>query len=199
MTTFIYALNDPKTGLTRYIGKANSPKTRLGNHLSRCRSPHERCHRSSWIQSLLTEGLEPILEIVKEVPVTDWRYWEKTYIHWYKTLGFDLVNGTEGGDGCPGAVRSPETRQRISDANKRRSPEMRKKISDAITAAQKGRILSPAWRQKISEGLRGHAVSFETRQKLRTRHKGRIFSPETLKRMSAGQKLRKLREKQNRN
>lgn len=43
-------------------------------------------------------GLKPIIEIIDEVPVSEWEFWEIYWISQFKTWGFDLTNGTEGGD-----------------------------------------------------------------------------------------------------
>lgn len=105
-TTFIYALNCPITGATRYIGKAGNPKHRLSCHLH----ARENCHRTNWIRSL--GGRSPILEVLDEVPENEWMFWEVEYIRLYRALGFKLVNGTSGGDGTFNP--SKETRQKMS-------------------------------------------------------------------------------------
>jgi group I intron endonuclease len=67
---------------------------------------------------------------------------------------------------------SPETRQRMSDAGKRRSPA------------------SEETRRKLSAALRGREVSIETRQKISAAHLGRKVSPETCLKIGITSKAR---------
>lgn len=97
-TTFIYALKDPRTDEIRYIGKANNPDERYHNHLVQCRD--KNTHKRNWINKLKEEGLKPILEVLEEVPINQWKDCEKRYIKKYIDEGCDLMNYTEGGDGC---------------------------------------------------------------------------------------------------
>lgn len=102
-----------------------------------------------------------------------------------------LRNLTDGGDGASGAVVSPETRARLSAANRNPSPKTRAKISAAgkgrvftpetrsrISAALKGRNRSPEHRAKLSAANRNRACSAETRAKRSAAAKGRVRSPE---------------------
>jgi len=97
-TTFIYCLIDPITNEPRYIGKANNPKERFKNHLNKARD--KNTHKRNWINSLKKKSLKPRLEIIKEVPISEWHKYEKYYIAEYKKLGYNLVNYTNGGDGA---------------------------------------------------------------------------------------------------
>jgi hypothetical protein len=105
-----------------------------------------------------------------------------------------LRNLTDGGDGTCGAVRSPETRARMSAASRNRSPEHRAKIN----AANKGRTISPEHRAKINAALRNPSAetrakmsaaasnrSPETRAKIGAANKARKHSPETLAKIGA--------------
>jgi len=97
ITTFIYALKDPTDNKVRYIGKANDPHKRYGDHLNSGRD--KNTHKRNWINKLKKENLRPILEILIEVPIEDWKKYEKEYIRKYIKDGCDLVNYTEGGEG----------------------------------------------------------------------------------------------------
>lgn len=132
-TTFIYALNDPITGLTRYIGKADRPEKRLSGHLSDKR----KCHRTSWIKNLTNQGLTPVLEIIDEVPCAEWPMWEVAYIQNFKELGHPLVNGTLGGEGGLGRnTGSPWNVGRIPwNKGIPATPEERKKTSSGVKKA----------------------------------------------------------------
>lgn len=98
VTTFIYALKDPRSDKIRYIGKANNPEERYHNHINKCRD--KNTHKRNWINNLRQEKLKPILEVLEEVPIDQWKDYEKMYIRKYLNEGCDLMNYTEGGDGC---------------------------------------------------------------------------------------------------
>lgn len=171
---FIYALSCPITGQVRYIGKSVSPIRRFRAHL---KAP-ENCRRTNWIRSLSAKGLEPILEILAQVPDYECQQWEIDYIAAFRSLGFDLVNGTLGGEGGSpmlGKKHTPETRAKMRIAKlgknlgKKLSPEHR----DKIRAAGIGRKFAAESRAKISAALTGIKRSTETREKLRVAHLGK--------------------------
>lgn len=97
MVTYIYTLKCPKTNEVRYVGKSNDPKRRYYGHM---RIDKTACsYKKNWVQSLLKQGLKPVLEIIKEVPVDEWKDWEKHYIKYYKDKGCNLTNLGQGGEG----------------------------------------------------------------------------------------------------
>lgn len=93
-TTFIYVLKDPTTQEIRYVGKSNDPKRRLSKHLNNKKDLGT--HKRNWLNTL-TE--KPILEVIKEFPKDEWQKHEKYYIEYYLSLGCDLVNWGDGGEG----------------------------------------------------------------------------------------------------
>lgn len=95
--TNIYILIDPISNEIRYVGKANNIKQRLDNHKNRCRDTNT--HKRHWINKLRLNGLYPELEVVDKVLVSEWHYWEKFWISYYKSIGCKLTNVTHGGDG----------------------------------------------------------------------------------------------------
>lgn len=95
-TTFIYILKDPITNEVRYVGKSNKPKYRYNNHY-KCVGNNK--HKINWIILLKKDNLKPILEIIDEVKIDEWKEKEKLYIKKYIDMGCKLVNCTEGGDG----------------------------------------------------------------------------------------------------
>lgn len=97
----IYSLNDPISDIPRYIGFSTRVKTRYTLH---CNS-QEKTHKGNWIRSLKEKGLKPKLDILDEVSVEEIKFWEIYYISLYKSWGFNLVNGTFGGDGTLGLSR----------------------------------------------------------------------------------------------
>ena len=80
-----------------------------------------------------------------------------------------LINRTDGGEGSSGAVRSNETKRKISEKMKNPSKETRIKMSEA----HKGHIVSEETRRKLSEGKKGKIHSEEHRRKNSEANKGR--------------------------
>jgi len=86
-----------------------------------------------------------------------------------------LINMTDGGEGCSGAIRSDETKKRMSKAKKGKifSEEHKRKLSDA----HKGENHSEERRIKIGKGNKGKILSEETRKKMSEAKKGRNRPP----------------------
>lgn len=93
-TTFIYTLSDPETGEIRYVGKSNTPSIRAKQHLR-----DENTRKCAWVKSLVKRGLTPKLEVLDEVPETEWQFWEQYWIQVVSGWGFRLTNGDSGGLG----------------------------------------------------------------------------------------------------
>lgn len=164
-TTFIYGLNDPETGECRYVGKANDPRVRLIHHIN----SDEICHRTSWIKSLKSRGLRPLLEILHEVPQNQWELWEKIWIKVSRELGMNLTNLTGGGDGA--CDLSPEVRKKMSidrsgDKNpmfgRKHSEESRKKMG----RPKKGIPMPPGFSDTL-RARKGEKRTVETREKIK--------------------------------
>jgi hypothetical protein len=84
--------------MVRYVGKTNNVSQRYKAHLNRARK--HQIHKKNWIEQLRKEGLKPIIEVIDIVPIDKWIFWETYWISQMKTWGFDLINYTNGGDGC---------------------------------------------------------------------------------------------------
>jgi hypothetical protein len=158
LTTFIYALTDPRTGAVRYVGKtAVSPRERLCNHISEARNGRKtHLLRCVWIAELLLAGLKPIMSILDTVSDGgDWQASEKHWISHYRATDCDLLNVTHGGNGSSGL--SPETRAKVSAARlgKKKSPL----TIERMRAAQKGRTFTPEQKARIAATLRARAAS----------------------------------------
>jgi len=109
---FIYALLDPTDSEVRYVGKAKNPYKRLYFHL------HNKAHTHKyfWLQSLVKQGLKPVVCVLDRCddfkPI--WEARERDWISFYKRIGCNLTNGTDGGEG----LSNPSlcTRKKMSDA-----------------------------------------------------------------------------------
>lgn len=83
----------------RYIGKTNNIKNRLYRHLSKY-SLKENTYKNNWIKSELLKGNYIIIKELYIINEND--NWEEEEIKWidkYKKLGYNLTNGTKGGEG----------------------------------------------------------------------------------------------------
>ena len=129
--TYIYILIDPLTNQIRYIGKANNPQERYKNHKNRCRD--KNTHKRNWMNKLRLKGLYPEIEIIDRVLTSEWHYWEKFWIAYYRFLGCSLVNYTSGGDGLTFGNQTSFKKGQVS-WNKGKSPsqEIRNKISNTL-------------------------------------------------------------------
>lgn len=165
-TAFIYGLRCPLTGQIRYIGKCDDPKARLRGHL---KDPKKN-HRTNWIASLKSQGLKPALEVIAEVADDNWQFWERSYIRAYHQLGFDLVNGSDGGEG---GRLTFETRAKISAA--RLGKKMSTETKQKLRFAHAGRKHSEEMRAKcrVAKGGKNHHFF------------GKKFSPEFCAKLSA--------------
>ena len=89
-----------------------------------------------------------------------------------KDLGTGILhNRTDGGEGCSGAIRSEETKRKLSEKKKgennpyygkSHSEETKRKISEA----RKGKSLSEETKRKLSEANKGKSRSEEHKRKL---------------------------------
>ena len=109
-----------------------------------------------------------------------------------KDLGTGILhNMTNGGEGLSGAIRSDETRRKMSEAGKNRSEETKKKMSES----GKVKIFSKEHRIKLSEANKGKTHSEKSKQKMKealkgrpAHNKGKPTSEETKRKMSEAQK-----------
>ena len=127
---YIYSLKDPRDYQIKYIGKALDIDKRYKQHIKNY--TNKKSLKSSWVLSLLQYGLQPILEIVEICNESKWQEREKYWIKYYKELGFDLKNMTNGGDGNTGLKMSDASKEKIRCANlgKKSSKEKIAKISN---------------------------------------------------------------------
>ena len=207
-STFIYALVCPKTGQFRYIGKSNFPEKRIRSHISAC--SYSSSKKNSWIKRLRNENMVPVLEILEEVDMERWQFWEMFYISLFKSWGFRLLNMTDGGENPPvnkwnlGKKMSEGSRRKMSLAqmgNKKRAgnkmPDSQKKLLSKINSGNKysvGRVLSEITKQKISASNKGKHTNIgrvyyeKTRQKMSDKRKGIKLSYAVRKKMSESKK-----------
>ncbi|MGD0634678.1 MAG: NUMOD3 domain-containing DNA-binding protein [Beijerinckiaceae bacterium] len=163
-TFYVYVYFHPATGQPCYVGKGRGERW-LGHLNGRGKSnPHLR-------NTIKKYGGTPCVKVREGLTEAEAFEAEIAFI---RAIGRapdgPLFNLTDGGDGASGAVRSAETRA---------------KMSAAISAALKGRVPSPETRAKLSAAGMGRTASAETRAKLSAANKVRIFSLETRAKLSA--------------
>ena len=155
--TFIYTLCDPNTNEIRYIGKTNNLDYRLRKHINE--SKNKRTHKERWVDSLIIKGLLPIIEILDIVDEIEWCFYETYWISQFKTWGFNLTNGTSGGegsDGFKGKNHSNETKEKCRIAGTKSSIKFlgekngRSKLTDKQVEEIKEKVLLGINRQEIA-------------------------------------------------
>lgn len=193
-TTLIYALIDPRTGVTRYVGKTlNSLQRRLTGHVSEARSKRRcgkrLCYKDNWILQLVDNGLRP--EIVLLETLEEGVDWIEREIYWIAQHQ-NLTNAALGGEGPNGYVMTEEHKAKLR--GRRRSEETRRLISEA-RRNYTGWHHSEETRRKIGDAHRGRTkgpMSEETRTAISDATRGREFSQEHKNRISKGLKGREL-------
>lgn len=111
------------------------------------------------------------MEIIKEIPFSEWQIWEMTFIHWYRVLGWNVVNETDGGEGWVNRKHTPESAAKISASNlgKKRSESYKQYLRDKYAKRghpMQGRHLRPETKAAISAAMKGRKFSAETIAKM---------------------------------
>lgn len=168
---FIYCLTFPSG--KKYVGKTEKTiKDRVSDH----KRPTNRCRL---VRNAYNKYKTFTVEKILEVDDKDLSYWEKHYIKEFKTLspnGYNLTEGGEGGRHCE------ETRQKMRESHSKR-------------------VVHDHWKQQISKGLMGHAVSNETKEKIRQARLANPITPSEDNRRKINERIRTLevREKGSKN
>jgi hypothetical protein len=144
---YIYILKDPRDDQIRYVGKTVNCYKRKHMHIQPANLKN-KSHKNSWIKNLISENLKPTFEVIEEIPIEGWQEREKYWIKYYRDLGCDLTNDTDGGEGHNGT--SARKGQKLSDDTKAR-----------MSASQK-----VAQNKRIAEGNYGSWVTKLKRDKI---------------------------------
>ena len=160
----VYFHINPLTNKVFYVG-IGRPKRAYHKH-GRSQFWKNEVNKYGYIVDIIHEGLT----------IEEARNLEIFYIKRFgrRDLGEGtLVNHTNGGEGFNGLLLTEETRQKMSEAGKKRKPiseETRKKMSET----GKKRVFTDEHKRKISEGKKGCIGGME----------GKKHSEETKKKMS---------------
>lgn len=148
--THIYGLFDPRTTELRYIGKTvKTLEQRLSNHVTSARNCKlQRVAR--WIRGVILSGHLPEICIIEDVaPGDDWQESERFWIAYYRSIGANLVNTTDGGEGCSGFHHNDNFKSMVAKRNS--DTGFKKKVAvgrqNWIYNTEAGRI----WREKTAE------------------------------------------------
>jgi hypothetical protein len=107
----IYGLGDPQDGRLRYIGKSTSGLRRPKRHFEAYHLQKSETHKTHWIRKLQREGLQPFIVVIQELDVPEGLpELERGWIFYFRSLGCNLVNGTDGGEGVLNPL--PEIRRK---------------------------------------------------------------------------------------
>ena len=117
---YIYGLQDPFTGLIRYVGKTSRTNLniRLSEHI--CHANRlTNGHFANWLKKCIREGKRPKIVTLETCTEDTWAEREKAWIkHYKKTLTNILEGGKEPFQRKIGWHHSEETKRRMSEAQK---------------------------------------------------------------------------------
>jgi hypothetical protein len=175
-TTFIYSLSD-KNGNIRYIGKSSNLNRRLKDHITEAKKGINT-YKNRWILSLLNKNEIPIIDVIDEVSIFEWEYWEIFYILLFKSWGFNLTNRTVGGNGTGSGINNPNYGKKLTDEHKmkcslklrgeknpffgkKHSPEIMKKIYKPVLQYSIDGVFLNEWIsiKKAEDNLKLHTIS----------------------------------------
>lgn len=190
MITYLYIKTHTITGL-KYLGKTTQDPFKYNGS------------GKYWKLHLNKHGNEHDTEILMECQtneeVSKWGLYYSELYNVVESPEWANLKLESGDGGSSGVIKSPETRAKISEANRNRSPETRAKMSASMKAAmtperranlsKKAKAaMTPERRAKIGEAARNRIISPETRAKLSAARKDRIITPETRAKLSAAAK-----------
>lgn len=210
-TVFIYALCEPGTRTVRYIGQTRRIEKRFREHVKI--SSKEKTHLGYWLRGIAARGEAPNMVILREVSEIEGDAAEIKYIRIAReSLGMELVNSTEGGEG---ATMNGETRTKISVtltglrrsqefcaaiSARQNSPEWKAEKSAAMTGKNNpmfGKPCSERRRANIGAANKGRRRSIESREKQSQTLTGSALSDEHCAAISAGLRAMWARRKAN--
>lgn len=168
----IYALLDPRTGEIRYVGKSSAGLQRAKSHGAPKRLAADDTHKGRWIRMLAEQGLRYQIRVLEETTAEDLAQAEITWIARGRSLGWNLTNATDGGEGgLPGLQHTAATREKVrqSKLGKKRAPFTAEALAN-MAAAQKRRYAT-------------QGVSAEALEKNRASNTGKKRSTETCERI----------------
>lgn len=183
MSTAIYLLSDPRTDEPKYIGYSVNPTARMKQHAQGARNG-AFSRSAKWWRELLHLGLEPVFSILELAKDGQQQHAERAWIRRFRDAGHSLLNGTDGGNGCPRAWNSGLTKHtdaRVAGyaatmTGKPKSEEHKASLRQVDHSYAKGNKWGA---ENGGPHFAGHSHSLETRHRMSQIHK-RIGSVERL-------------------
>jgi hypothetical protein len=176
-TTYIYFLHRGDN-IPFYIGKSNNPfKQRLHRH-----------------KKYFGENIQ--LEILDNVSIEEWKFWERYWISQFKTWGFILENKNNGGGGINGF-------ELLGKKHNQKTKDIMSSIKKGKPSNRKGQPCSEKHKQKLSEVMKAknhsplkgiHYHTNESKESISKIHKGKTISQEQKESISKAQKGKTLSE-----
>lgn len=138
----IYCLVDPRDNLVKYIGQTISKlEKRYNQHLVDYK--RRNCKVNSWIKSLITKDLKPIIEIIEDnIDEINLDKKEIAYIALYKSCGANLKNHNIGGSGNRGHKMTEEAKKKRAITNLTSEKMMEKHRNHSIFMKNKFKEIS---------------------------------------------------------
>lgn len=144
--------------------------------------------RDRWLASLIADGFYPCVKAVERGDGQGHAEAECKWITHYRSLGFDLTNLTDGGEGAQGRRHTATAKRRMSEKRRGRKPSPQAlaaaraatlgkprdpKTVAAMRAKLIGRPKAEIHRQRLAVSKRGKTLSYEHRKKLIDAHQNR--------------------------
>lgn len=161
---YIYILVDPREpNEVRYVGRTKDPIKRISTHITPSKLL-DNTYKNNWIKKLLRDEIIPkLICIEKCTNLQRETYW----IRYYKSLGFDITNANDGGDGQ--LKPSQETINKIKKALTGRivGDRLTNKGRTKISTTHKDKELTDEQKDKWS--FKGKTHTDDSKNKLRTK------------------------------
>jgi hypothetical protein len=179
---YIYELVDPRDKQTKYIGQTLHPCKRLTEH-KYYRKYKINTKLISWIKKLYSINLEPIMYVIDKVEDKERDFYEQFYISLYKSWGFDLKNGTEGGNSGRRINKFKPSDEQIA---KQRATLKEGYKTGRIINSNKDKSMSVEQKQLLSKNTNFRHLSIESINKRTLSNTGKTRTSEQKQKQSKG-------------
>jgi hypothetical protein len=157
--TYAHIRND--TGLIFYIGKGSG------------RRAFDRHGRSDYWKRIADKHGYRVEILARWCDEADAYEQERLLIECFKSMGYELCNMTDGGDGWTGVSHTQEAREKIGSVHKGKVPWWVIKNTQAPSTKDMRFSRSEQTKERISNARKGVPMSAETKKKLSAAAKAR--------------------------
>ena len=144
MAITIYGLSNPDNDIIRYIGKTVDLDKRYKAHIKEALYGKRKSKKNTWLNALLIKNISPNIQVIDIVADEDGNFYERQYIKLFKSVGCNLLNMTQGGDGGamnPEIAKASGLLRRGKEGHNKgliMSQEVKNKISQSKLGKNKG-------------------------------------------------------------